>query len=81
MYSEIVFQDRWIFYKHLFCKNSSEAFTKFNNLEAYTLMYNFRGDKKHLVEGNRYLINPGRGHADHQTERGLHALCVAARRF
>ncbi len=22
-------------------------------------MYNFRGDKKHLVEGNRYLINPG----------------------
>lgn len=59
MYSEIVFQDRWIFYKHLFCKNSSEAFTKFNNLEAYTLMYNFRGDKKHLVEGNRYLINPG----------------------
>ena len=59
MYSEIVFQDRWIFYKHLFCKNSSEAFTKFNNLEAYTLMYNFRGDKKHLIEGNRYLINPG----------------------
>ena len=22
-------------------------------------MDNFRGDKKHLVEGNRYLINPG----------------------
>lgn len=59
MYNEIVFQDRWIFYKHLLCRVSNAAFTKFNNLEAYTLMYNFNGDREHIVEGNRYLIKPG----------------------
>lgn len=59
MYDDRIFQDRWIFYKHLTCKDSEVAFAKFNNLEAYTLTYNFSGNKEFLIEGNVYQLKPG----------------------